>query len=115
MSDLASHIVDQLLAVGAITRQGFQTAYKYSQENEEVIEEALIETGAVEEEALLKQLAQIYRTRYVTSSKLSKAEISQDVLETIPYKLAVRHLIFPILYHRKDFHKALQLEHIHHL
>lgn len=101
MSDLASHIVDALLAAGAITRQGFKEAYQYSKNNEELIEEALIETGAVDEETLLKQLAQIYRTRYVTSEKLSKAEISQDVLETVPYNLAVRLLVFPILFDAK--------------
>ncbi len=64
----------------------------------ERIEDALIEMKAVEEAALLKYLAALYRTRFVSTEKLAKADIDRVTLDRVPKKLAERDLVFPVLY-----------------
>lgn len=101
MSKTATVILEKFYAAGAITKEQFQQALSLHQTRGRPIEEALIEIGALEEEALLKQLAQIYRTRYVTTDKLRRAEIPPDILNLVPVELAVKRVVFPILYDPK--------------
>lgn len=64
----------------------------------ERVEEALIDAGIFEEVELLKLLATRYRTRFVTTDRLAKADIDRRALERIPRKLAERLQLFPILF-----------------
>ena len=50
------------------------------------IEEAILDTGALDEPSLLKFLANTYRTRFVSSEKLARAQIDQAILELVPKK-----------------------------
>jgi response regulator RpfG family c-di-GMP phosphodiesterase len=62
------------------------------------IEEAVLDTGALDEPSLLKFLANTYRTRFVSSEKLAKAHIDQATLELVPKKLAEQLTAFPVMY-----------------
>ncbi len=97
----AEQIIDRLLADGVISQEKHQQALNHAKQKGEFIEESLIEVGAVDEETLLKHLAHIYRTRFVSTEKLRRAEIPSTVLGMVPAKLAMKHTVFPILYDKK--------------
>ena len=101
MTTTTTAILDKLYAVRAITKEQAEQALALHKARGSPIEEALIEIGALNEEGLLKQLAQIYRTRYVTTDKLRRAEIPPDIIQLIPVELATRLLVFPILLDQK--------------
>ena len=107
MAKSNTHILDMLLADGMIDKVKYQKALYHQKTHDDTIEDALIETGAVEEESLLKKLAHIYRTRYVATNKLKRAEIPRAVLDTIPPKLAIKHTVFPILFNNRNGELAI--------
>ena len=52
----------------------------------------------LDEAELLKFLANTYRTRFVSSEKLAKAQIDRETLEKVPSKLAEQCTAFPVMY-----------------
>jgi response regulator RpfG family c-di-GMP phosphodiesterase len=62
------------------------------------IEEAILETGALGEAELLKFLANTYKTRFVSSDKLAKAQIDRATLDRVPKKVAEQFTAFPVMY-----------------
>jgi len=91
-------LVQRMVTDGAITREQQETAINQMQRNGERIEEALLEIRALDEAALLKYLAALHRTRFVSTEKLAKAEIDRHTLEKVPKRLAEQHQIFPVLF-----------------
>jgi len=91
-------IADHLLATGAITEDKYEGALAHFKQYGGHIEESLIEVGALDEEALLKQLAQFHKTRFVSTDKLKRAEIGQNVMGCVPGEIAAKYTIFPILF-----------------
>jgi response regulator RpfG family c-di-GMP phosphodiesterase len=88
---------DKLLELGVIDRSRYQQALAHFQQYGGFIEEALIDSRVLDEAGLLKALAQIYRTRFVTTDKLKKADIGPRVLHAIKPEFAAEKNIFPIL------------------
>jgi response regulator RpfG family c-di-GMP phosphodiesterase len=66
-------------------------------------EEVLLDLGLVEEADLLKLLALHYRTNFVSTEKLAKAEIPRSTIDLIPARFAESRLIFPVLYDVNSF------------
>src|SRR3954465_8438685 len=62
------------------------------------IEEAILDVGGLGELELLKFLASVYRTRFVSSEKLSKAQIDRATFDKVPKKLAEQCTAFPVMY-----------------
>lgn len=91
-------ILERLLAERKVTREQCQHALEHAAATESRVEDALIETGAVDEEALLTSLAAHYQTRFVTTNKLARAEIERAVLSLIPREVAERLCAFPVMY-----------------
>jgi len=75
-----------------------ERAIQHAQQIEARCEDAIIEVGAITEGDLLKYLANIYQTRFVTTPKLAKVSVARSLLRLIPRKLADTMLVFPILY-----------------
>src|SRR5690606_28021082 len=65
------------------------------------IEEALLDVGALGETALLKFIAGLHRTRYVTTDKLARADINVATLQLVPKKIAEHEVVFPVLFDDK--------------
>lgn len=86
---------------GVITEAQREAALNHVQAFGDRLEEALIDNDVVSEAALLKYLAGVYRTRFVSTEKLAKADIDQITLSKVPKKLAVAHGVFPVLYDPK--------------
>jgi response regulator RpfG family c-di-GMP phosphodiesterase len=95
-------ILDRLVSDGLISSEQRERALQVVQTMDERYEEALIDIHAVEEPALLKYLATHYKTRFVSTDKLAKADIDRHTLEKIPRKLAEHHVVFPVLFDRKS-------------
>lgn len=91
-------LADWLVSKGMITREQREAALNQQKLSEGRIEEALLETGAIEEVPLLKFLASVHKTRFVSSDKLAKAQIERTTLEKIPRKLAEQSTAFPVMF-----------------
>ncbi len=95
-------LAERLAADSQITSAQCAAAVTFAQHNGERIEEALLETGAIDEVSLLKYLAAHHQTRFVSTEKLGKAKIDKFTLSKIPHKLAVMHGVFPVLWEPKS-------------
>ena len=74
----------------------------HAQRTQSTAEEAILQLGLMSETALLKYIAGIYKTRFVSSERLAKAAIDVGLLQKVPRKLAKRLTAFPILYDSKS-------------
>jgi len=91
-------LADLLLEAGKIDQAQYEAAITQLTRMGGRIEEALLEVGALSEADLLKFIAAMYKTRFVSTEKLSKADIDRLTLDKVPRKFAEQHQIFPVLY-----------------
>ncbi len=92
------HVLAWLEEQGKLTPAQYEGVVHHAQRTGERVEDALIETGTLEEAELLKLLAARYKTRFVSTERLSKADIDRKTLERIPHKLAERLQVFPVVF-----------------
>jgi response regulator RpfG family c-di-GMP phosphodiesterase len=67
----------------------------------ERVEEVIIETGLVGETDLLKALATNYKVYFVSSEKLSKADVPRAVVDMIPQRFAEKLGLCPLMFDAK--------------
>jgi response regulator RpfG family c-di-GMP phosphodiesterase len=91
-------LVERMVADGLITHEQREAAISSVQRTGERVEECLLELRACDEGALLKYLAGLHRTRFVSTEKLAKADIDRVTLERLPKRLAETYQIFPVLF-----------------
>ncbi|MBK8995543.1 MAG: DUF4388 domain-containing protein [Myxococcales bacterium] len=91
-------LVERMVADGLITREQQEASISFVQRTGERVEECLLELRALDEVSLLKYLANLHRTRFVSTEKLSKAEVDRFAVEKVPKRLAEQHQIFPVLF-----------------
>ncbi len=94
-------ILDQMVEKGVLTAEQREAALNFQQRMGGRFEEALLEIQATDEATILKFIAGVYRTRFVSTEKLSKADIDRTTLERLPKKLAERHGVCPVLWDAK--------------
>jgi response regulator RpfG family c-di-GMP phosphodiesterase len=93
-----TRLLERLFADGHITAEAQEAALNLVARTGERVEEALLELKAMDEAALLKYLAGLHKTRFVSTEKLAKADIDRVTLDKVPKKLAERDTVFPVLY-----------------
>jgi len=99
MTPAAQHrLLERMVADGVINAAQQEAALNVVARSGDRIEEALLEVRALDELALLRYLATLHKTRFVSSEKLAKAEIDPLTIAKVPRKLAERALLFPVLY-----------------
>lgn len=91
-------LAERLLEAGKIDHAQYEAGVTQHNSFGGRIEEALLEVQAISEADLLKFLAAHYRTRFVSTEKLAKADIDRLTLDKVPRKFAEQHQIFPVLY-----------------
>jgi response regulator RpfG family c-di-GMP phosphodiesterase len=91
-------ILDRMVSDGFLTPEQREAALNHIQAFGDRAEEALIEANLVQEGELLRYLANAYQTRFVSTEKLSKADIDRGTLDKVPKKLAMAHTVFPVLF-----------------
>jgi response regulator RpfG family c-di-GMP phosphodiesterase len=67
----------------------------------ERVEEAILELGLVGETELLKALATHYKVYFISSEKLSKAEVPRAVVDMIPQRFAEQIGVCPVMFDGK--------------
>lgn len=92
------HVLSWLRERGALSATQYEGALHHAIRTGERAEEAVIETGAINEAELLRLLAARYKTRFVTTERLKSSHISRRILDRIPRKLAEHLLVFPIVF-----------------
>jgi response regulator RpfG family c-di-GMP phosphodiesterase len=91
-------LLERLVADKLVTPEQQEAALNLLARSGDRIEEVLLEMNALAEAPLLKSLASLHRTRFVSTEKLAKAEINRQTLDKVPKKLAERDCVFPVLY-----------------
>src|SRR4051812_21626804 len=91
-------LAERLLAEGRISKEQQEAALSLQRRAGSRIEDALIEVEAVSEQDLLKYLAALYQTRFVSTEKLARADIDRTTLDRLPKKLAERLSVVPVLF-----------------
>jgi response regulator RpfG family c-di-GMP phosphodiesterase len=91
-------IADRLLAEGRILKADHNRAVEYATRNRGRIEDALIELEIFPEGDLLKYIATLFGTRFVSTERLAKAGIDTKVVGKVSPKTADLHGVFPVLF-----------------
>jgi len=90
-------VADRLLIDGKIAPEDHRRAVEYATRNRGRVEDAMIELDILSEADLLKFVATLHNTRFVSSEKLSKAIIDSRVLSKVSAVTATLHGVFPVL------------------
>jgi len=93
--------LDRLVLEGEVPADRYDEVLLHAKRTQSTAEEALLQLGLMSETALLKYLAGMYRTRFVSSERLARAAVDRKLLKSVPQKLAKRLTAFPILYDSK--------------
>jgi response regulator RpfG family c-di-GMP phosphodiesterase len=89
---------ERLLSEKRISAEQHELALAHQHATGCRIEDALIEVEAIAEPDLLKYLASLHRTRFVSTERLAKADIDRATLDKIPKRLADRLDVLPVLF-----------------
>jgi len=88
---------EKLIQAGLIDRAQLDAALSHQAQTGQMLGEALMELGYIGEANFLKFLAKQFSTQYVSTRKLSRAKVAQELLNVVPLKFAEQRLMFPIL------------------
>ncbi len=89
-------IGDLLRREGMVSAEQYQAACRLATAEDTRIEEAVLELEFVSEGDLLRVLASFYKTQFVSTEKLAKANIDRRTLAMVPRQIAEAHAIFPV-------------------
>lgn len=91
-------IADHLLSSGVIRLDAHRAALAAASAQGTRVEDVLIDMGVVAEADLLKTVASLFSTRFVSTAKLAQATLDPRILALVPRRLAERSVVFPVLY-----------------
>lgn len=94
-------IADRLLEDGLITQGDHRQAVEYARSRQWRVEEALLELDVIDEVELLRYLAKLHRTQFVSTERLSKAKVDQAALRMVPRRLVDMYGVYPLLFDQK--------------
>jgi response regulator RpfG family c-di-GMP phosphodiesterase len=89
-------LLEALVAEGLIQVADVEAASTFAKRRQLHIEEAVIQTGLLDEMQLLKFQAHLYQTFFVSTRKLASAPINDSLLKLVPHKLAMKLCVFPV-------------------
>lgn len=96
-----SKLLHALVIEQQLSQVDGEAAALYAKRRSLHIEEALLQMGVMDEARLLKFQANYYKTQFVSTQKLSRAPINENLLKLIPHKLATKFCIFPVKYDQR--------------
>jgi response regulator RpfG family c-di-GMP phosphodiesterase len=96
-----SKAADLLLRAQLLQKAQYERIVTMVRETNERAEDVLIENDIFSEAELLKALSGIYRTHFVSTEKLSKADIPRATVQMIPRRVAETLGVFPVLFDRQ--------------
>ncbi len=87
-----------LLKLGVVDAQQFEKSMATAETQHQRVEDTVVDLGMTSEPDLLKALATHYKTRFVSTEKLSKADIVRATLEMVPRQVAETFQVFPVMF-----------------
>jgi response regulator RpfG family c-di-GMP phosphodiesterase len=91
---------DLLLRAQALPKQAFDRVVALVKQHGERAEEVMIDHDIMTEADLLRALSAVYRTNYLSTEKLSKADIPRATVQMIPRRVAETLGVFPVMFDR---------------
>ena len=91
-------LLDLMVSQNLITAEQRESVLSVVHSLGERFEETLLERNILDEAQLLRFLAAEHQTRFVSTDKLSKANIDRAVLAKVPHKFAEQRTVFPIMF-----------------
>lgn len=95
MSD-GKKIGERLVDAGLISREAVESALQQQTITGRLFGECLLDLGLIEEAPLLRFLASLFETRFVTAEKMAKAKIAPEVLDKLPVRIAEQKAVLPL-------------------
>jgi len=95
-------VADRLYADGRIAEDEYLRIVDYARRKKLRVEEALIELGVIAEDALLKYVATLHKTQFVSTARMAKAKVDREALRVVPKGLAQHYGIYPLVLDRKN-------------
>ncbi|MDB4937464.1 MAG: domain/GAF domain/HD domain protein [Labilithrix sp.] len=92
---------DLLLRAHALPKPQFDRVVALVNQHNERAEEVMIDHDIMSEADLLKALSAVYRTHFVSTDKLAKADIPRATVQMIPRRVAETLGVFPVLFDRQ--------------
>ncbi len=81
-------IGERLIEAGLASAEAVEQALAHQKITGHRLGDCLVELGLVQETTLLRFLAQLFNTRFVSAEKLAKANIAPNVLDKVPVRMA---------------------------
>ena len=88
--------IDLLLSAGELTKDAHRALLDRVKKGNQWSEELLLADGSYDELTLLRKLAALHRTKFVTSERLLRVDVPQSTLGMIPKRLAETEMFFPV-------------------
>jgi response regulator RpfG family c-di-GMP phosphodiesterase len=101
VSSQKSKALDLLHRAQVLDRAQYERAAPLLASSPERSEDVLVDAEILTEAVLLKALSGVYRTQFVSSEKLSKADIPRATIQLIPRRVAETLGVFPVVFDRK--------------
>ncbi len=95
-------IADRLLDDGLIDESDFMRCVEFAKRKQKRIEEIMLELDVIDETKLLKYIATLHKTQFVSTGRLRKAKIDRDAIKMVSYKLAKHFGVYPLVLDRKN-------------
>ncbi|MBX3190777.1 MAG: DUF4388 domain-containing protein [Labilithrix sp.] len=92
---------DLLLRAKLLQKAQFERVVALVNKLGERAEEVMIENDIMSEADLLKALSGVYQTHFVSTEKLSRAEIPRATIQMVPRRVAETLGVFPVLFDRQ--------------
>lgn len=97
----AMKILDRLRDDARISAGQYESVYHQAKRSGEPILELLIASSAMSEHELLKAVAHMYQTRFVSTERLAKAGIDRQTLAMVPRRVCERYQCCPVVFDAK--------------
>ncbi|GAB4196672.1 MAG: hypothetical protein OHK0013_04080 [Sandaracinaceae bacterium] len=94
-------VLDRLRDESRISASQYESVYHQSKRSGESAIELLLETNAISEHELLKTIAHLYKTRFVSTERLAKAGIDRQTLQMVPRRVCERYQCCPVVFDAK--------------
>lgn len=97
-----SKAADLLLRARLLQQHQYDRVLVLVEQTNDRAEDVLVDNDLLSEADLLKALSGIYRTHFVSTERLAKADIPRATVQMIPRRVAETMTVFPVLFDRES-------------
>jgi len=93
-------VVDRLYSDEVIDEPAYRRAIDYAKKRNMRVEEAIIDLDILSEAKLLKYIATIHKTQFVSTTRMSRAKIDESAVNAVPKGMARHFGVYPLVLDR---------------